>query len=376
LRKDKGQAIVLESAIQATLVVKRWVHGKYSVSLSPRLHRAEYTTKVAVRGARLAREQIDTRDVRLEKKYRADMRAATAALDCSAEFRGDGNTLCGWGRVAYNRRFTNQARTVIQETVEIIERSCSTKGLFATGTVPNQSQEAKLALLSRSGWFVDRLLQSIRASIKPEIYYVYVWEYTKKGTPHLHLYINSRCEAALKEFAVQWRGLWFDNLKKLGSKLGVNFFSKPVSANSLESKYSYYPGWGGLQADCQPVVASAGRYLSKYLSKQSLGRCNSAVATPSRWSGAHRGKRAEARAERIRISVGGLSLDVLTRLFTSIFSSASAVTESLYSFSHPVAKRFGGFVWYLTDSQEQGFISKILESIKGQGIDFQLELGL
>ena len=131
--------------------------------------------------------------------------------------------------------------------------------LFATGTLPGSTYEAKLAIAAWSGWAVHAVKAWFAKRVPGKID-MYVWEFQRRGALHLHYAILVKDDETRKRLLKEWKKQWERIIDGIGSRAGIDMWRKNATYTHANNK-------DVLQADIQECEKSIARYLSKYVSK-------------------------------------------------------------------------------------------------------------
>lgn len=131
--------------------------------------------------------------------------------------------------------------------------------LFATGTLPGSTYEAKLAIAAWSGWAVNAIKAWFAKRIPSKVD-MYVWEFQARGALHLHYAVICRSESTRKWIISNWKKQWERIIDGIGKRAGVDMWRK-------NANYTHALNKEVLQADIQECTKSVGRYLAKYVGK-------------------------------------------------------------------------------------------------------------
>lgn len=326
-----------------TLSFTRYAHGEIRVSIYPsRLHTrpAQARTMAAsqVRGAMMAGAgavgEAQTRRAWSGKNL----------VQC-AEFQDAKDEISGYGGLPPKKIFRRYARRMIQEWGAVAWRKFGQSGIFLTGTVPGSGSAIAETVSRYSGWLMNRVKQWFRDGFSTDYAVSAVWELQKRGMLHIHLCVLSVDKTVLARFLEQWKDRWNGLLIELSEQTKVDLFQK--------NKYwSWREDLQATRQDAQWLIKNPAQYLAKYLSKGSRQEASDSEFHPSRWWSVDRKTGGEAKAERIRLLLGGWNLDELNTFATNWFNDSVDNFESIYPFANPQFPGCGGIVAFAdtTDS--------------------------
>jgi hypothetical protein len=359
----------------AKLILKRKVFGKLRVSISPvqdlkdrrRLLPVVWKDIQTEHLGKLAGEACQCNHCR-EKTQRGALDSRSKSQE-----RSDGD--CFEDILPPHHVFTRYGAEVIQESLWIAKHRYDNQGIFLTGTLPSESGVAKWLVCDKSGWILNRITQRFRDLFEQEYTCVFVWEMTKRGKPHCHVALLSNEHEALLRILWQWHELWFSVLRDLTRETGVNLFERSVLSDGERSLMSWYPLGPVCQADAQVVDKDIARYIAKYISKNERQQSSSHKLCPRRWWSVDSKTRQEAKQERLRVVIGGLSLDNLKFAAEALRVQADELKLKIFDFLNPVFKRFGGFVALSDNELDLSVLSAWTKWLTGQRISFSLHPG-
>ena len=240
----------------------------------------------------------------------------------------------------------------MQECCWIAKRKYAQKGWVATLTTPGVKQYQKDTVWAWSGWIDNRLKQKLRDNFQSEYSFVFVWENTADGAPHIHCYFNCVSEEELLVFRTNIKQWWFDILRDLTKKTRVDLFARFVIKSGTESRYSWCPTANELQADVQEISKDIAKYLAKYISKGGRDSANCGARCPARWWSVDNRTRREARQERLRLSIGGFNLSEAKLLLADAWRSIEAKASRQFSWSNPVLRQAIGVTAFFEEGLE------------------------
>jgi hypothetical protein len=318
---------------------------------------------------------VETREQRQQRKYREDIEGAPRALDSSCEFQREYKDATGYGALPPRHIFTRHAAETIQECLWIAKQKFDNQGIFCTGTVPLDSDLASWLVMCHSGYIFARIKQWIRREFAGDYTAVLTWENTKRGRPHCHMALLSNDHEALLRWMASWHDVWFGILRDLTCQTGVNLFARYTTSQQCKSLMSWLPVGEATQSDVQLITQDVSRYLSKYISKGERREQTNSVYHPSRWWSVDNKTRQEARAERCRLSVGGVPLDTLKVVFKQIRDYACGYAEKFYDFVNPVFLGYHGFVTFCQPGDDLTPLAMVARWLAGEGLEYSLVSG-
>jgi hypothetical protein len=278
-------------------------------------------------------------EYRQQTKYVENMRVRKRSLVSCEKFQDDIREIPGYGSLPRRKIFRPQARRTIRECGEIAWRKFRQSGIFATGTVPGSGALIAYIVSCYSGWLLNRVKQWYRDKFTQEYSVFAVWELQERGMLHLHLCVCSLETEKLAELAAEWKDRWNRLLLELSDKTGIDLFRK-------NDKWSWRDDLQATKQEAEALKKNPARYLSKYLSKGSRDECSASAFHPSRWWSVDRKTAQEARAERVRVVLGGVSLEALKgfveRFFASFGDELSRFIPTINVFSNPQWGGCGG----------------------------------
>ena len=366
----------LQAACTKQLAQLRWTRkcfGKIRVSIAPQplLRRQEPDNLTQL--YRLRNGRYETRQAKWERELENRAAGRRGALDSSGEFQETNRARAGWGKLAKRHIFTKYAADTIQEVLWIAKQKYDSQGIFLTGTVPAVSGIARFIVAEWSSWLVNRVKQRVRDTFSADFTVVSVWEHTKKGAPHLHLALLSNEHEMLLKTLACWQEWWFGILTDLTKQTGVNLFERFISVKNDKSLMSWCPCGPTVQADAQVVDKDIARYLSKYVSKSARKESSTSFYHPSRWWSVDNASRREAKAERLRLSVGGLSVEAIKAAFSCATAKIQALVEKIFSFEHPLCEGWGGIVSFLEDGADFAPLADFIRYLNQNNFEYSLE---
>lgn len=179
----------------------------------------------------------------------------------------------GWGFLhegkSKPRRGTRKRITRLGGALDVIAREKQWERCFITLTCPGSSEQAVRAFSAWSGKILHSLHNWISKKVQrfsgdSHIARLHTWELQKRGAEHLHAVyvvprnIYSQIEKELKSW---WRNL----LCRISDDAGIDIFERANGRGSWRDNIDV------LQTKVEKVEKSVCAYLSKYLSKQSMG---------------------------------------------------------------------------------------------------------
>lgn len=260
-------------------------------------------------------------------------------LDITSEFRRQNDSTKRKRKVhgVPNRRtvFGKSARHTLLEAGSCAEKWSGSpdKSVVVTLTLPGSTQEAYATLAAWSGYAWDRMARRLR-KYGNGIRWFYVWEFQKRGALHLHLLIAAQSPNLAMEAGTEVRAVWFDVLRDITDKSGVDLFLHSSRDCCTAREY-----W---QNDIQQLRKSIAAYFVKYASKEALNAGKAKWVNihqqkyyPSRWWGCQRILRREVEAERTMFALEGLTEEEVvdcTYVINRCLQSEQVILEHSYSF--------------------------------------------
>lgn len=189
------------------------------------------------------------------------------------------------------------ARAKIRQSAGVFDWGNRRSQIFCTITLPGSTDEAMLALAKRSGQFVKAIQTYLPRGVgvkAGELKYLWVWELQKRGALHMHMVIEASDRKTANRCRVFFRRIAVQVLRAIDAAEGVkvDLFARRYGGTWKDRESAW-------QIDAQPVRKSAGRYLSKYLSKATAG---GSQFNPSRWWGCSSSLRRERNAVTAELS--------------------------------------------------------------------------
>lgn len=200
----------------------------------------------------------------------------------------------GWGFLhegkSKPRRGTRKRVTRLGGALDSIAVERQWERCFLTLTCPGSSKRAIEAFSAWSGKILHSLHNWISKKVQrfsgdSQIARLHTWELQKRGAEHLHavyvvpLNVYSQIEREIR----RW---WRDLLCRISDDAGVDLFERASGKGSWRDNIDV------LQIKVEKVEKSVSAYLSKYLTKQSMGVCKGflslRVPRPARLWGASR----------------------------------------------------------------------------------------
>lgn len=324
------------------LKFERYVHGECRVSIYPQ---PQPQRPAAVRTCAAAELKAW---MGLSAKRAEQMRQQALGrqplLVQNAEFQDRDKEISGWGALPKKKIFRRRARRSIAEWGEIAWRKFGQSGVFLTGTVPGSGAVIAETVARYSGWLMNRVKQWFRDGFSTEYAVSAVWELQKRGMLHIHLCVLSTQKRVLERLLKEWKERWNGLLLELSKNTGVDLFRK-------NKWWSWQENLEATRQDAQWLIKNPARYLAKYLQKGSRDSASKSAFHPSRWWSVDRKTMAEARAERVRVLMGGYNLQELQDAAGRWFESASDYFEKVYPFDNPHWEGCGGVVAFADSEQ-------------------------
>ena len=367
---------IMKQACTAQLAQLCWTrkcYGKIRVSIAPQPLLRKLEPDNLVQLYRLKNGRYETKRARFERLLVNRVGKGAGALDSSGEFQETDRGRVGWGRVAKRHPFTKYGAECIQECLWIAKQRCDNQGIFLTGTVPSVTGVAQFTVAAWSSYVVNRVKQLVRDTFSPGATVVTVWESTASSRLHLHVALLSNDHENLIKVLLNWSDWWFAILRDLTRSTGVNLFERFVSTKNDKSLMSWCPCGPGVQADAQIVDKDIARYLSKYFSKGARKQSSSSFYHPSRWWSVDNATRKEARSERVRLSVGGLSVETIKAVFLRARDSVDKLAEKIFTFKHPLYAGWGGVVSFLEDGADFAPLAEFVRYLSQNSFEYSLE---
>lgn len=172
-------------------------------------------------------------------------------------------------------RFGSYARNFVCDAATLIERCQGGHSVFLTLTFPGRTDEA-LDLYSRaSGWLVDRFNRWLRYKAADGLF-LYVWERTKLGAPHLHYMFKTHGSGSVARISEECQREWRNILLDLCEETRCDVFARAGRGSWIRDKRCPFVA-------ARRVRANHANYLSKYLSKNSARIGDKVGWHPGRW---------------------------------------------------------------------------------------------
>jgi len=210
-----------------------------------------------------------------------DARLGLRALDIINEFHLVQKVVQkgGWGHQSKPTKFTKNARHRLLEAGAVVDQVCGLNAYEVTCTLPGSTSDSLRLLAENTGWIMNEITRVIRKEKCK--YWFYVWEFQKRGALHLHLLVASP-EGSMESLAVKLQSRWWELLKSLSVRTGVDAFGRKTGGSWRKSPFRW-------QSHIAPIQKSVAAYFSKYAGKGSSDVCKgkspSQVFYPSRWWG-------------------------------------------------------------------------------------------
>ena len=322
------------------LSFNRYAHGEMKLSIYPqpvpKSQHAHTCSETSWQTA-VKLSAADAEHMRLSKKVSAD------TLVQRSELQDDREEIAGFGGLPPRKMFRAYGRTVLRETGWYAWTKFGKSGLALTLTIPGTGDLIAETVARWSGWLLNDLKQWWRDLFDEDYCDFAVWEPQDRGMLHLHVCLCARERDKLEQVRKGWKERVNNLLIRLSKDTRVDLFRK--------NKYwSWQENLSATRQDAQWLRQNPARYMTKYLTKSGRNECDIATFHPSRWWSVNRAAAAEARAERVRIVLGGLSVpeavQVVGDWFTSMGAPVGKVFESVFFFGNPKFQECGGMVLY------------------------------
>lgn len=168
----------------------------------------------------------------------------------------------GFGLLPKPKNFTSASGQKLREcgaAVDHVQPSLR-KIHCVTLTLPCGTDESFRTIAAWSGWLVNQLFQPIRDKYGESCLWFFVWEYQKRGAPHLHIAVSHNEIGEAKKIGDKLIKDWIKLLHRLTDISGVCLFTSKRGDRCTLPKF-----W---QNDNQTMKKGLGRYFSKYAGKQ------------------------------------------------------------------------------------------------------------
>lgn len=200
----------------------------------------------------------------LDKRKRNGGDRLFSSLDItkkSQDIRGT-RSRSGFGEKPKPKNFTNASGQKLRECGAAIDHHQSdlSKIHCATLTLPCGTHESFDCISRFSGWIINRLFQPIRDKYGSECLWFFVWEYQKRGAPHLHIAVSHDRDGEAKRIGDKLICDWIKILHQLSDLSGVCLFTSHKGDRCTLPKF--------YQNDNQAMRKGLGRYFSKYAGKK------------------------------------------------------------------------------------------------------------
>lgn len=160
------------------------------------------------------------------------------------------------------KSFTQASGQKLRECGSAIDHICKfpERSTAVTLTLPADTEAAFTALAAYSGYAINRLFQYVRREYGESILWFFVWEYQKRGAPHLHIALFHPDSGVSLECGQKMKKIWFGILQDIGDRAATCMFtSRRKDRCYLPEHHHFY---------CEPARRSLGAYFSKYAGKQ------------------------------------------------------------------------------------------------------------
>ena len=292
-----------------------------------------------------------------EHRYRlvplvAEKTAAASSLVYSAEVDGSswqkvtrnaiarrpGRLPSGFGSLPQRTHFTKLARQAVRNGCAVLDRLFKKSIGFFTATIPAGTQSSLQQFASWSGYAIRRLRQLLVDQF-PGTLIVFVWEYQKRGTLHLHVAAGNKNTATISSLGDHWRRLWCQVLTEVSAKCGLDLFKTP-------SGETYKDKQGEVRTDAQWCRKSVGAYLAKYLSKGAQQDSEQCFYCPSRWWGMSNFIRTQITALTVVSHSKLYDYNEALELFECLTSEAATYAMQCFWWKGKYNKQARTFIWY------------------------------
>lgn len=337
---EAPRALPLVAPLPHVLSFTRYAHGEIKLSIypqpAPKRGKLNTLCETTVRDVMRQRYEPD--------KYWAVRRAPHArSLVQSLEFQEGAKEMSGYGGLPKRKTFRRYGRQVIKECGAVAWRKFGQSGIFLTGTVPGSGAVIAETVARYSGWLLNRVKQWFRDSFSEDYAVFAVWELQERGMLHIHCCVLSMEKDILSQFKREWKSRWNGLLLELTKATGVDLFRK-------NEHWTWQDDLDKTRQDAQWLVQDPSRYLAKYLTKDKRKACSEYEFHPSAWWSVDRKTAALARKERLRVILGGLSLQDMTSFVEEWFQNFGEGFENVFSkvyhFTNPTWQGCGGVVMF------------------------------
>ena len=192
-------------------------------------------------------------------------------------------------------RFTQHGRNFVKDGAHLIERHGKGKAVFATLTFPSVTAQSMEIYRHASAYLIDRINRWIRYRVSDGLF-LYVWERTKRGTPHLHLMFKTSGTSSIsrisEELQIEWRSILLDVCEQTTCDL----FERPGGRTWIGDRRKPF-------VNCRPVSAGLGQYLGKYLSKGRSKDSSQGAWYPGLWWGVSKPLRKLVSQSRLHVRI-------------------------------------------------------------------------
>jgi len=308
------------------LTIRKWCHGEIRVSLTPRYQGSGNQTVSNSGYYPPGIIEVVTGNEQAEK---ASKRKRKNTLVGRRKLGEDGYLIAGYGGRCRKTILTRNAARSLEEAGEIARRHTGKLGVFLTGTLAGSTAVSLQAIADYSAALVERIRKWIGFHVRARAHVFMAWEPQKRGALHIHCCVCSTdiggLEYLVAEFQRYWRKLFLD----LSSETGIDMFAK-------SEKKTWIDDVSKPRCDAGFLRSNPARYLSKYVGKEARHDQGKAVYYPSSWISVDSKTKKEAAAERVRITLGGVSPVIAKRLFENLVDLADPLARNLWYYLNPV----------------------------------------
>jgi hypothetical protein len=272
--------------------------------------------------------------------------------------------------------------STVKEGCAILERDYGKAVAFVTLTLPGGTDLAMSTLAKQSKGILDAFMQRVRMFFiecrevgydnylrsnklldkhilvrPPEIDYVGVWEPQKRGALHIHLAIgilDKKEYAGIKANIKRW---WTQVLETYSKKTGIDLFEKKDGGT-----HRFAPQV--TRTECKRVEKSVGRYMSKYMSKQSNVDRPGSVYRPSSWWFISRHLKAEVQRSRISLSRNLQNYENARSSVEQLAELCKVGADWSAHYTNPITGEVCGWIFYFPADEKQTIYEKLTEQIE------------
>ncbi len=202
-----------------------------------------------------------------------------------------------WGHEHQPTKLTARAKLALREAGSILDRDYKNKVYLVTLTLPSDGRAQFQALARYSGYLINRVQRELRRI--PQIQYYYVWEFQKRGALHLHYAIAHHDAHIAFKAARVLRAQFYKVLRDIGRYESIDMFASRSAPNGTWANTPKKWQW-----KIDKITKSVTGYLSKYLSKGSLGFTEAFY--PARWWGCCTSLRDKIKESKFEIKLQGI----------------------------------------------------------------------